>query len=69
MKVSDLVAAQLTELKQTLSLQMFKAAQATEIAQATVMLEDFQKVQKEVQNRSIKPAPHPYAGQYVDVKL
>lgn len=68
MKVSDLVASQLTEMKQTLSINIFKSAQATATAQAITMLEDFQQTQKVVSSQTIKPAPHPYAGQYVDLK-
>lgn len=68
MKISDLAASQLTELKQTLSMNIFKSAQATATAQAVTMLEDFQQTQKSVEQQTIKPAPHPYAGQHMDMK-
>ena len=65
---SDLVASQLTETKQTLSMNLLKSAQATQFALATTMMEDFSKIQQDVVNRTIKPAPHPYAGQNIDLK-
>jgi hypothetical protein len=68
MKVSDIAGAQLSELKQTLSMNVFKSAQATATAHAVTMLDDFQKVQKTVDQQTIKPVPHPYAGQHIDVK-
>lgn len=68
MKVSDIVASQLTDIKQTLSMNILKSAQATASAQAITMLDDFQQSQKVVEQQSVKPAPHPYAGQYVDLK-
>ena len=68
MRPSDLMASQLTEIKQTLSLNLFKSAQATATAQAITMLDDFQQTQRVVEQQSIKPAPHPYAGQNIDLK-
>jgi len=69
MKISDLTGAQLTEMRQTLSMNLFKSSQATAIAQAVTMLDDFQQTQKVVTEQAIKPAPHPYSGQNVDVKV
>lgn len=66
MKISDLAASQLTELKQTLSMNIFKSAQATATAQAVTLMEDFQQTQKSIEQQTIKPIPHPYAGQHVD---
>lgn len=69
MKISDLSAAHLTEMRQTLSMNLLKSSQATAIAQAVTMLDDFQKTQKVVADQLVKPVPHPYAGQSVDVKV
>ena len=69
MKISDLSAAHLTEMRQTLSMNLFKSSQATAIAQAVTLLDDFQKTQQVVGEMTVKPAPHPYAGQNVDMKV
>ncbi|RKD24236.1 hypothetical protein BEP19_07475 [Ammoniphilus oxalaticus] len=68
MKVSDLAAVQLTDMKQTLSMNLLKSAHATASAQAITMLEDFQQLQREVGQRTINPSPHPYSGQHVDLR-
>lgn len=68
MKVSDLVASQLTEVKQILSMNVLKSINATSTAQSITMMEDFQQTQQVIEGQTIKPAPHPYAGQHLDLK-
>lgn len=56
------MAANLTQLKQTLSVSMLKTSISAQAAQAVVMLEDFTQTQQTV------PAPHPTSGHHLDLK-
>ena len=64
MELSSMMAAQVSQLQQTVSLSMMQMAQATQAAQATVMLDDFSKAQA-----SVQAAPHPTLGKLVDVSV
>ncbi|MFM1651292.1 polyribonucleotide nucleotidyltransferase [Brevibacillus sp. B_LB10_24] len=54
---------QLSQLQHTVSLGVMKMLQATQIAQATVMIEDMGKMQAAVE------APHPTLGKQLDVSV
>ncbi len=54
---------QLADLRHTLNLNMLQSSLSTQVAQAAVMLNDFQHSQQ-----STVHAPHPYAGGNVDMK-
>ncbi len=64
MELSSMMAAQVSQLQQTVSLSVMKMAQATGAAQATVMLNDFTKAQA-----SVQAAPHPTLGKILDVSV
>ncbi|WP_019123272.1 hypothetical protein [Brevibacillus massiliensis] len=54
---------QLSQLQHTVSLGVMKMLQATQIAQATVMIEDLSKTQ------ATADAPHPTLGKQLDVSV
>lgn len=64
MELSSMMAAQVSQLQQTVSLGVMQLAQATQAAQATVMLNDFAKAQA-----SVQAAPHPSLGKVLDVSV
>ncbi|MGD8190272.1 putative motility protein [Brevibacillus ginsengisoli] len=64
MELSSMMAGQLSQLQQTVSLSVLQMAQATQAAQATVMLNDFAKAQA-----SVQAAPHPTLGKNLDISI
>ncbi|USG65311.1 polyribonucleotide nucleotidyltransferase [Brevibacillus ruminantium] len=68
MDLNSIMGAQLSQLQHTVSLSMMKMVQATQTASATVMLQDFVQAQQGVQ-QAAQAAPHPTAGNVIDVSV
>ncbi|GAA4718838.1 polyribonucleotide nucleotidyltransferase [Brevibacillus fulvus] len=60
------MSMQVTQLQQTLSLNMLKSANSMQAAEATVMLQNFAETQASIQNAV--QAPHPTSGNLIDIK-
>lgn len=68
MDINSIMGAQLSQLQHTVSLSMLKMVQATQIAGATVMMQDFAKTQENIQ-QTTQAAPHPSAGKVIDISV
>ena len=61
MELSAMMGQQLASLQQTVSLSVLQSQLSTSAAQAVVMQNDMQAAQPQA-------APHPYAGNIIDLK-
>ena len=64
MDINSIMSGQLAQLQHTVNLSLLSMANASQAAGATVMLEDFSKVQATTQ-----PASHPTLGKALDVRV
>lgn len=65
MEASPLLSSQVTQLQRTVNLNILSMAKSTQIASATVMLEDFTRNQNNIQ----AAAPHPTLGKSLDLRV
>jgi hypothetical protein len=64
LSISAHMAANVSQIQQTLGLALLQSAQSTQAAEAMVMLEDFEQAQQHVQN-----ATHPHLGKQLDIEV